>query len=181
MIKCNHKKAIEQIQKRIKSGETGILYTIADNNFICVGKDMVVDESMRDGYEVINSQHEGGLIVEQTGDIDILIFTRGYQGHQIKDDIFNTLGQILSKAGLNYIIFGNDMMVEDKKCASYGSRMYGDTLYTAVHISMSVDLDAIKRICTKPMYKVPGGLCDFGISQNVVYEKLEQLLKDIKL
>ena len=37
--------------------------------------------------------------------------------------------------------------------------------YTAIHVSVTVNIEQIKNICQKAMYKMPAGLSDFGITE----------------
>jgi hypothetical protein len=50
-------------------------------------------------------------------------------------------------------------MVEDFKVAGCTSRILSDgRRYTAMHVSINVNLEHIKYICMKPMKKTPAGL-----------------------
>ena len=48
------------------------------------------------------------------------------------------------------------------------SQNINGVVYTAIHISIGMDLDLIKAICTKPMVKTPKGLQDYGITQDEI-------------
>ena len=55
----------------------------------------------------------------------------------------------LKSKGLNATTDGNDLMLDGVyKCGSHSSRRYGNILYSAFHVSVGMDLDNIKNICT---------------------------------
>lgn len=182
--KWTHKDALPEIEKHISQEIDGIIYTVAEKNFICIGRNAEFNQNAVDAlsdYEVIKPNYEGGVIVEQAGDIDILLFTHGFIGQDMRKEIVLALQQLCIENGVNAEIVGNDFLVDGKKCASWGSRIFGKMLYAALHISLNVDMDVIKAVCTKPMYKVPRGLCQFGIKPDDVYAVIEQSIENIKI
>lgn len=70
---------------------------------------------------------------------------------------------------------GNDVLVEGRKVIGH-MRMYlgGACNFYGGHISLTVNLPAIQRVCTKPMEKIPAGLSEFGITREEVEEWLHE-------
>lgn len=100
----------------------------------------------------------------------------GYYGRDIRDNIINKIIVLLKEKGYNASIVNNDILINNKKIVDFGSRMFGDILYIAIHISINIDINLIKKICTKPMDKIPDGLVNYGINtedilNNVISEK----------
>lgn len=158
--------------------KTGAIYGIAESNWIIAGVNEQLNESAvkQTGIPVLHLNHEGGCIVVSPGDIDIGLFTERDLGNKIKDNLIQNLAILLQKKGYTSTIEKNDLMVEGKKVMGFGSRMFSNILYTAIHISINTDIELIKNICTKPMEKIPGKLSDYGITtQEVVNILLSQL------
>lgn len=110
----------------------------------------------------------GGVIVNFKNDIcvghyETLAFKWG-------SEFMEKLCDYLKSRNLNAEINGNDILVDNYKVASYMSQNINSCIYTAVHISISMDLDLIKNICVKPMVKTPKGLEEYNITQDEIIE-----------
>lgn len=167
------------VQDMISYGKTGVIYGVAESNWIIAGVNEQLNESAveRAGIPVLHLNHEGGCIVVSPGDIDIGLFTERDLGNKIKNNLIQDLAILLQKKGYISTIENNDLMVEGKKVVGFGSRMISNILYTAIHISINTDIELIRNICTKPMEKIPGKLSDYGISTSDVVNILMSQLK----
>lgn len=168
----------EEVAKVLYSNQEASIYCIADAKSAVVGTNhgADLDAIARENVKLIQISHEGGTIVLSPGDVDIGIFTKGYSGQEYRDKIIKKVIKLIEPSGAQIIEEGNDVLVDGKKVIGHGSRMYGEILYTAIHISINADLELIKKICTKPTKKIPGSLSDYGIKaedlKNIIYEVL---------
>lgn len=154
-----------------------IVYCVADENCAVIGSNggADFDNINRRGIKKVEIRHEGGTIILSPGDIDIGIFTLGYSGSKIKDDIVNKIIDYLHEKNIKPVVSGNDVLIDGKKVIGFGSRMFGNVLYSAIHIAVSVNLELIKDICTKPMHKIPVGLEQYGITTEDILKILSEL------
>lgn len=177
IIKTNFDDVPEQVAGIIKHQKETVLYTVADQHCAVIGSNGGADATAIEdaGIKCVQINHEGGTIVISPGDIDIGIFTRGYGGKEYRDKLINGLLKKLTDKSYRAACVDNDILVDGKKVVGFGSRMFGDILYTAIHISVNVDLDLIQKICTKPMQKTPDGLINYQINTTDVL----MLLSDV--
>lgn len=104
----------------------------------------------------------GGTIVNFKDDICVGNYQPNF--NNFGKDFIIRFAEWLNDKGLNAVVDSNDVLVDGKyKVASYMSQYINGCLYTAIHISVNMDLELIKSICTKPMNKVPKGLTDYGL------------------
>lgn len=162
----------EIVPEVISGGEECAVYCIADKHCAVIGSKggADLDAINRLGVHFVQIRHEGGTIVLSPGDVDIGIFTHGYKGNEYRDEIVNQLSKLIRKHNGNVEVTGNDVLVDGKKVCGFGSRLFGETLYTAIHISVGMDLELIRKICVKPMLKTPGGLRAYGIKTEDVLD-----------
>lgn len=140
-----------------------------------------LDEDINEDYcdknniPIFRVQRSGGAIVSNSGDFDFVIVDKETNVKEIPP-LFQRLIQLLDIKGVKFKIENNDILAIEEilnddgekvsqgyKVASYAYRDVPGGTYTAMHISMSVDLELIKNICKKEMKKIPKGLNDFGI------------------
>ena len=116
----------------------------------------------------------GATIIKSAGDFGVAVTK--VDGWKDGEQYINLVKDYLISKGINASLNGNDLMVDEiYKVGSYGSVNLGDRyIYTAFHFSMNVDLDLIKRICTKPMVKIPKGLSEYGIT----YQEIEKIFDE---
>lgn len=117
---------------------------------------------------ILNTHPMGGTIINFAGDICI----GNYQPihNDFGDDFLKKLQDFLKQKGIESIIADNDLLINGiYKIASYMSNYTKERcLYTAIHISINMDIELIRDICLKPMNKIPKGLNDFGINHEDV-------------
>lgn len=128
--------------------------------------------------------NEGGVIILSKGDVEIGIFKDN--GWNVCNNFMKALCERLKEKIPNIEVVGNDLVIDGKyKCVGSSSRNLGDAkkpyIYTAVHISLSINLELIKHICQKDMVKIPRGIGEYGYTTKEIvdivtdiYKKLEQ-------
>ena len=178
-IKTTHEQVTQEVAQILQQQQEACVYVIAEKPCVVVGTNNGADiaQANKIGIRVVNIHHEGGCIVTSPGDVDIGLFTKGYYGRDIREAIVNKLIALLNANGFKGEIVDNDLLVNDRKVVGFGSRMYGQILYTAIHVSVNANLDLIQQICTKPMKKIPGSLSEYGISTIDVVNILMSQLK----
>ena len=127
--------------------------------------------------ECVDIGRRGGAFVVNKGDIGL-----GYVGYGLD----NTVGELISRKftehlkdkGLNAEERDNDILIDGYKVFGWASNYYKeyDAIYITCHFTISVDLELIQKICTKPMNKTPKGLSEFGISREEIIEFIEKTL-----
>lgn len=114
----------------------------------------------------------GGIIVNFKEDICVGHYET--LAYDYGKNFMNKLCEYFKSKNLNAVVNGNDILVDDFKVASYMSQNINSCIYTAIHISIGMDLDLIKSICVKPMQKTPKGLKDYNITQKEMIEWVEK-------
>lgn len=161
---------------RLRSDENaeGLIVNIPDQQFIASGmRRMYADGSDISAY---NADYNGGSVVMFVGDLNIIELKKGFS--DIGERVIGRVKEYLSQKGIETSRSGNDLVyivndyennkITQYKVASFGSLWIGERMETVVHVSINVDVDLIRKICLKPMKKVPKGLSDFGITAEEV-------------
>ena len=163
----------------IAKQKEAIVYCIADDNCAVVGNNghANMENIQKLGVKLVQINHEGGTIVLSPGDIDIGIFTEGYYGDILRNSVIDGIINKIKSNGYDVTYSNNDILVNGRKVASHGSRMFGKILYTAIHISININIDLIKAICTKEMVKIPDGLINYGINTNDILNIMSEVLE----
>lgn len=157
MKRISTKDFIENFPTECKNEET--YFNIVEENCILQGEFAIP----KTNWVVYKSHRFGGTIVNFKDDICIANFKKGYFIYG--EEILALLGNYLQSKGLNVSIDCNDLIVDGVyKVASYASTNIDGIIYTAIHISMSVDLEIINLVCSKPTNKIPKGLNDYNIT-----------------
>lgn len=170
VIKTTFDNVSDLVAQILSSQTEACVYCVGDENCVIVGSNGGVNrvEVERLGVKMVEIKHEGGTIVASPGDVQIGIFTQGYKGDEYRKAIIGRLMELLLENGHSASLEQNDILVNGKKVAGFGSRMFGNILYTAFQISVNVDINLIKSICTKPMVKTPDGLSNYGVTTDHV-------------
>ncbi len=124
---------------------------------------------------MVKIKHEGGTIVLSPGDVDIGLFTVGYSGDTYRDRLVDAIMAMVQAQGYTATLDNNDVLINGRKVVGFGSRMFGSVLYTAIHMSVDIDVELIRSICTKPMAKLPDGLKNYGITTQDILEILSEV------
>lgn len=169
----------------IKNKKECFAYCIPDGNYVFRDNINKLNEKYckENNIEIIDSHNMGGAIVMSAGDIEIGIFR-----HDGWKDI-NTFGEALAKYLASKIdnvkFFNNDIIVDGiYKCAgTYSVNLTGTNegnfILSACHISVNMNLELIKNICTKPMTKTPRGLKDYGFTTEEIKTWVLNFFKEL--
>lgn len=79
----------------------------------------------------------------------------------------------------NVRLDGNDILLDDRKVASWASMDHDGYITRVMHISVGMDEDLVNEICTKPMVKRPGRLADYAITSNDILSAIEPVIRSI--
>lgn len=122
----------------------------------------------------VNIGRMGGTFVVNKDDIGFGYITQGIK-NEIGIALCDELTNYLKNKGFNVTQESNDILVDGYKVFGWASYYYKnfDAIYITAHITLSVNLELIQNICTKPMNKVPKGLNDFGVTRDEVIQFLE--------
>jgi lipoate-protein ligase A len=132
---------------------------------------------LQNNIPCVDIGRRGGAFVINKGDIGA-----GY----IQEGLDNTFGwnltkkfvEFLREKGFNAEEKNNDVLIDGYKVFGRASHFYKEEncIFITCHFTMSVDLDLINKVCTKPMNKIPKGLNDFGIGREEIIQFINDLL-----
>ena len=171
VVKVASKDATATIQDFIVNQKHGFAYCVHDEKLAFVAKtdDVNADACEEYGYTVLDTQHTGGVVVVNKGDMSVVHF--GTVGNRGMQDFADYLIERYKERGLNATYEGNDVLIDGYKISGLSATTYGNIQYSTIHIGINTNLDHIKAICKKPMNKVPKGLSEYGITT----EEVEQM------
>lgn len=114
------------------------------------------------GINCVDIGRRGGAFVVNKGDVGLGHVTKGLD-NTMGDKISSNFLLYLKNKGLDAVSLGNDILVDGYKVFGWASNYYKDynATFVTMHFTMSVNLDLINSICTKPMKKVQNGLSNF--------------------
>ena len=120
----------------------------------------------------------GGAFVVNNGDIGFGYITSGLD-NTVGELIYNKFAEYLRAKGLNAEAKDNDVLIDGYKVFGWASNYYKeyDAIYITCHFTMSVDLELIRNVCTKPMNKIPKGLSEYGITSDEIKEFIERTIE----
>lgn len=176
MIKLNAQQFMQVLPEIINKG--GAIYHRPIFPLVHLGLENDIDEEYckKHNIPIFRVKRLGGAIVSNIDDFDFVIVNKTTNSRKVPL-ILEKLIHLLVSKNVNVSVENNDILCDGYKTASYSYREVPGGIYTAIHISMKVDLDLIKNICTKEMKKIPKGLCDFRIT----YEDIEKLIQEVNL
>lgn len=158
----------KDIRKLIANRANEPAWCIQDRKVVLVPHANAVDETICEklGYEIMEAFYVGGVIVVNEGDVAIAHF--GKVDNDFCEKFKEWLASWLQEKGLDATVDGNDVLVDGFKVCGTVKTRKGAITYTAAHISVNVNLDDIKVICTKPMKKTPIGLGEYGVTSEEI-------------
>lgn len=180
LIKVSFDNVANVVTDLLVGQKEACVYCIAEETGAIVGSNggADIDEIKHRNIKLIQINHEGGTIIANAGDVEIGIFTKGYSGREYRDNIVNGIINLLKEKGYNAYIQGNDILINGRKVVGFGSRMFGKILYTAIQISVNINLELIKTICTKTMVKQPDGLKNYGVDTEDILDIMHKAFND---
>lgn len=182
IVKVASKDAAATIQDFIVNKRHGFAYCVHDEKLCFVaGADAVNEDACEEfGYHVIFTQHTGGAVVVNKGDMSVVYF--GTVGNVVMKDFAMYLIERYKERGLNATYEDNDVLIDGYKISGLSATPYGHIQYSTIHIGINTNLDHIKAICKKPMKKIPKGLSEYGITTEEVEQMfLEFCKRDLTL
>ena len=127
------------------------------------------------GIPVWEAAHLGGSIVCFPGDLSLCLTTWGDTAPDFGEQCMEAVSAMLREAGAEVTRDNNDVLADGKKVASWArATLITGWVQTVAHFSVNVDVELIRRICTKPMEKIPGALSEYGITAQGLWEKIEK-------
>lgn len=184
IIELTAQNILDRFNDVISNRKQCFVYGIPDNNYVFPGTNNIIDEKFCTSRDVklLPIPNQGGVIVLSKGDVEIGIFKDN--GWDVCENYMKALCDKLKEKVTNIEVDGNDLIIDRKyKCVGSSSRNLGDAknpyIYTAIHISLSVDLELIQHICKKEMVKIPKGLGDYGITTEEIVDLVTKLAKEI--
>lgn len=182
IIKSTLANSEEIINDILTQQKEAVVYCIPDDYCVIIGNREQTNQRAINNLNLncIKANHEGGIIIMSPGDVEVGIFTKGYYGHDIRTEILEAIIQKLIANGIEAQIIDNDVLIDGRKVIGFGSRMVGKILYTAIQISVNINLELIRAVCTKPMFKVPDGLSNYGVTTEYVISVIEKILSGLK-
>lgn len=144
----------------------------SSRTYVLIGKDEINEEYCKqNNFPILKTHKFGGTIVNFEGDLCLCNYSPNSED-TFGNDCMVILKDYLASKGINAIIDHNDVLIDGTgKVASWTSTWLGKCLYSALHISVNMNIEYIKNICTKPMLKIPTALADY----NITTEEIEDL------
>lgn len=145
--------------------------------------DIDLDYCKKADLIVVDQQREGGSIIFFEDNIGIgLIYNKDLYSTYILHTLYQDFVQFLQDKHINAAIVDNDILIDGKyKIAGYMKTSLPPNFmqkYEGLQISINVDNELIKNICTKEMRKIPRGLSDYKVTATEVNEWVNQWLID---
>jgi hypothetical protein len=179
MRKVLVKDITKELNNLIQTRTEDVIYCIHEqplvfkSNYGEINKQYCIDNN----YIICESQNMGGIIVANTGDINMAIMKN--EGWNVGNDLLIYLKEKLQNKIPYLVVDSNDLLADGKyKMISYASINANNRLvYTCVHISFNPDVNAIQNICMKPMTKIPKGLKEYGITHDEIIEYIRSFIE----
>lgn len=184
-ITCTFDEAIQHANEAMQSQSEVTLLTIADKLAFAIGEPQNTFNPQKIqelGGQIYNGKWNGGTCVVFPYDLSICIISRLDIHNTIGNKLISNIKTYLEQQNLTILRDGNDLLIyipeQDtcKKIASYAVSTHNNMLETVVHVSIGMDEDIIKQVCTKPVKKQPAGLKQYNISAQEIINYIKPLL-----
>lgn len=168
--KVQQPNTVNEIKKNIECGNHTSFNVMIETPVVFVHREKQVDTEICKamGYEVYEAYYNGGTIIGNKGDMAFAHF--GELDNGWMERFVSYFVDWLKSKGLNAVYESNDILVDGYKVCGMCITRYGRIDYTAGFIGVNTNLEHIKKICKKPMQKVPKGLSEYGITSAEVEE-----------
>lgn len=175
IFKANSLTEAVKLSRECLSGQGGMIVYVSEGPSVLTGTFNTLDREAcnRRGLQIGKAPYHGGSIVNMPGDLSLCITTWG--DSEVAREIVDVTADWLSGLGVNVSRDNNDVLVDGKKVISWARTMaLNGWCQSVVHFSIGrMDLEMVREICTKPMRKVPGQLCEYGITADDILTKLK--------
>ena len=173
-ITSQPQEAINFAKQCIATHQEGIDVFFNKSTFLQTGLTYTSDRKLAEskGIPVWQAEHIGGSIVCFDGDLSLCITHN--QANDFGERMMAAIKDYFIQQQLNVTTDNNDILVDNKKVASWArGNLINGQVQTVAHFSVNINLDLIKKICTKPMEKVPGQLSDYNITAEDLWKVIE--------
>lgn len=165
--------ALREYEKCI-AGEEGLIIHVASGIFLETGATKTYNSVIQKelGIKAARAIYHGGTIVCFPGDLSLCEIKWGKS--EFAPKVMDAFEEFSHERGFDAVRDGNDILVGDRKVASWARAMARNGYcLSVVHFSISSDEELIRRICTKPMVKLPGALGEYGVFADDILGMLE--------
>lgn len=177
IIKLYAHNCVEEITNIIKNKKECFVYGIPDKNYVFRNGGTLDQEYCEtNNIEILSIPTHGGSLIVGEEDIELGYFTLK-PDDKFLDKFINSIIEYLKYQNIHAEYKDNDILINNRKFCGVAANPYNDLIYVAIHISINVNMDLIKQICTKPMEKIPVGLKEYGITNE---ELLTHILKFVE-
>lgn len=174
MKKYTQSDTMYHLQYCLKNKIEDCFYGVWEQSSIHYGEDKDFNKDV--AYERLLNQYKvrrsGGAIVAQPGDVCCVFLNNDSSDFMSQLKLF--IKQKLEERNIKITTDKNDLLIDDKKFFGDIREKFGNFYFYGCHISLSVDLETIQKVCLKPMEKVPVGLSEYGISTQDVENWLNE-------
>ena len=181
ILRTNNALEFEQFANNCLTGHEGLVIHECINPCVWTSssiKSCNLIKAQELGLNVAYGIYYGGTIVCFEGDLSFCLTTWGRSnfGKQCLQALFD----YCKKLQLSVKQSNNDILIDNKKVASWGSAKTNDGwVQTVVHFSVNVDQEIIDQICTKPQSHEAGALIDYGINISILNNILFDIINSL--
>lgn len=169
-------KCIMEASRLITEQEEGLIVNFGDKKWCACGKMANIREDVCTELDIpiLRANYLAGANVVFPGDLSIMEVKKGHS--RFGEKAIKKVCEYLHGKKIPVSLSGNDLMLIDAqnravyKVGSYGSNHVGNMTESVFHISINMDLDLVKRICLKPMTKIPGELSSYDITAEELWQ-----------
>lgn len=171
------KEAIAFAQRCLAEGKEGLDLFYNTDIFVQTGITHTadLDKARELGLPIWRAEHLGGTIICFPGDLSMCLVTWGNSMPDFGERSMEAVAELLEERGAVVTYDNNDVLADGKKVASWArATLVSGFVQTVLHFSVNVDLELIKEICIKTMEKVPGALSDYGITADMIWQRIKK-------
>ncbi len=169
----------EAVANECLAGREGAIVCINEEPCVWTGELNTLDLAAckRHKLYVGQGKYLGGSIVNMPGDLSLCITTWGHS--ELAPRIVERAAAWLEKRGAAITRDENDVLADGKKVISWArATTIKGWCQSVVHFSVgSMDLELVREICTKPMVKEPGALSRYGVTAEMLWKEIKDILE----
>lgn len=167
--------AVQKMRYLLKGHEGKIIHEPSEPCVLTGAQFSMSEDACRErNLYVGRAGYIGGTIVCMPNDLNVFSVTWG--NTDWAKNAIRHINDWLNRLGLNAVIDNNDILVDDKKVASYARVTYlTGWCQSGFHFSCGdMDLELISAVCEKEMRKIPGTLKDHNVSAEMILSELRR-------
>ena len=149
-----------------------LIFAKSDNDYVWVGnKDLNLSGLVDSKVHFSKVYNFGGTIINAKGDLCVGFISR--EESNFGKDCMQWLQEYLAEHNISSSIDNNDLLIDNRyKVASWTFRKYNNYFLYLAHVSINLNSELIKTICTKKTTKIPACLSKYDIT----YEDVKKLI-----